>query len=325
MRIANPIYDVIFKYLLEDLEIARLLLSKIINEEITHIEVQAQESTSRSDKFDIIIFRLDFKALIKGKDGKLKKVLIELQKGKNPTDILRFRRYLGDNYRKEDTIQDDKRDRKTSLPILTIYFLGFNLQTIKSPIIKVNREYIDLRTSQKIETREEFIEKLSHDSFIIQIRRLSSETQTELEKVLQIFNQRYITNDNKILEIDPELIGKNMLLLKMTERLRRAATEEQILNKAELVEEVENVIEQHIREKQDALEENDNLKGENDNLKGENDNLKGKNDNLKGKNDNLKGKNDNLKGKNDDLKGENDDLKKELERLNKLMDKNKGD
>jgi len=38
MRIANPIYDVVFKYLMEDTKIAKNLLSKIIGEEITKEE-----------------------------------------------------------------------------------------------------------------------------------------------------------------------------------------------------------------------------------------------------------------------------------------------
>ena len=47
MIIANPIYDVVFKYLLEDKEIARGLLSTIIGEEIEELTVQPQEMAIR--------------------------------------------------------------------------------------------------------------------------------------------------------------------------------------------------------------------------------------------------------------------------------------
>jgi hypothetical protein len=40
MLIANPIYDVVFKYLMEDNKIAKLIISKIINDEI--IELNAK-------------------------------------------------------------------------------------------------------------------------------------------------------------------------------------------------------------------------------------------------------------------------------------------
>ena len=44
MIIANPIYDVVFKYLLEDIDIARELLSTILGEEIIGLEVKPQET-----------------------------------------------------------------------------------------------------------------------------------------------------------------------------------------------------------------------------------------------------------------------------------------
>ncbi|MBK9462903.1 MAG: hypothetical protein IPN94_26690 [Sphingobacteriales bacterium] len=46
MLIANPIYDVVFKYLLEDLEIAKGLLSEILQTEILHIAVEQQETST---------------------------------------------------------------------------------------------------------------------------------------------------------------------------------------------------------------------------------------------------------------------------------------
>lgn len=257
MLIANPIYDVVFKYLMEDAEIAKKFLSKIIGENIIEISFQPQEFAGRSDKFEIIILRLDFKAVIRTKYGEKKKILIELQKGKNPADILRFRRYLGDNYRKEDA-NDGK---KISLPIITIYFLGFRLKNILTSVLKVNREYIDLIGNRTFDKKEEFIEKLTHDCFVIQIPRLKKKVRNELETILKVFNQEFITDDKKILEFSDKDLN-NELLKKMAERLRKAATEEDVLRKIEIEEEVENTIEQHIREKQelkDILSEKDKL------------------------------------------------------------------
>ena len=256
MRIANPIYDVFFKYLMEDLEIARRLLSAIISEDIVELSVHPQELLTRSEKFEILILRLDFKAIIKLANGEQKKVLIEIQKGKKPGDITRFRKYLGDNYLKQDVVIEDGKEKKVSLPILTIYFLGFNLKNIASPILKVNREYIDLRTSEKIDAKEEFVEKLSHDSFVIQIKKLVNPIRSELERVLQVFNQTYIANgDKKILEIKETELSENELLRLMAERLRNAAADEEMLNQVEVLEEVEGMLEDHIREKQELAEE----------------------------------------------------------------------
>ena len=109
MIIANPIYDVVFKYLLEDANIARDLLSTILGEEVVQLEFKPQETSTESSD-SIKILRLDFKAIIKKKDGSLFKVLIELQKSKQVFDVMRFRRYLGDNYRKEDQMIDKDGD-----------------------------------------------------------------------------------------------------------------------------------------------------------------------------------------------------------------------
>ena len=248
MIIANPIYDVVFKYLMEDLEIARLFLSRIIGEDIVEVKLQPQEHTSRSERFEIINFRLDFKAIIKTKEGIHKKVLIELQKGKTAGDIMRFRKYLGDNYRKEDMVQEPD---PNALPIITIYFLGFRLKNIETSILKVNREYLDLITGETLHKKEAFIEQLTHDCFVIQIPRLKKEVRTELERLFKVFNQAYArVSDYKTLEIGEMEIEGDKVLEMMINRLRRAATEEEILRGIEIEEEVENVIEQHIRDKQ---------------------------------------------------------------------------
>ncbi len=42
--IANPIYDVVFKYLLEDLNIAKGLFSRIIGEDTESLKVKSQET-----------------------------------------------------------------------------------------------------------------------------------------------------------------------------------------------------------------------------------------------------------------------------------------
>ncbi|MBU0766111.1 MAG: hypothetical protein KJ607_14910 [Bacteroidetes bacterium] len=38
MKIANPIYDVVFKYLMNDNRVAKLLLSSILEKEIVELE-----------------------------------------------------------------------------------------------------------------------------------------------------------------------------------------------------------------------------------------------------------------------------------------------
>ncbi len=41
--IANPIYDVVFKYLMEDSQVAKLLIGKIIGKEVLELQPRPQE------------------------------------------------------------------------------------------------------------------------------------------------------------------------------------------------------------------------------------------------------------------------------------------
>ncbi len=204
MQIANPIYDTIFKYLMENVEIAKIILSAILNEQILSVEVKPQEmaiNVKSKGKPVVRIIRLDFKATIQGTDGTLKKVLIEIQKAKKGFEIQRFRRYLGENYIVSDNLDKNNKD---SLPITSIYFLGYRLKYIRFPALKVGRTFMNAVTRRKIKTpiKENFVEQLSHDMYVIQIPRLKDmATQTQLEKVLDVFSQtKYKTSDAHVLE-----------------------------------------------------------------------------------------------------------------------------
>jgi len=196
MLIANPIYDVVFKRLMENDKVAKFFISTLIDEEIESIEVKPQEFTYTSELAGLAVFHLDFIANIKTEDGSFKKILIEIQKAKNLIDLMRFRNYLGEQYKKEDVINGEK----VILPITTIYILGFMLPEIESACIRVKREYFDLINNVVINNKSEFVEKITHDSFIIQVDRITDRYQSRLDKLLSVFEQNHFTVDNKIVK-----------------------------------------------------------------------------------------------------------------------------
>jgi hypothetical protein len=261
MLIANPIYDLVFKYLMENLEIAKGIIAAIIGEEILHIDFQTRESTIQlPSKFTF--FHLDFIARIRDKQGKSKDVLIELQKTNVLFDIHRFRRYLGSQYRKEeDVIQPDGSSAKESLPIVTIYFLGFSLSGTLPAVIKVDRQYIDVLLGKRIEERNDFIECLTHDSYVIQIPGLELEMKNRLEYVLSIFKQEKLMEGDKRLK-DYAYEIEDELLQKILKRLTKAAADNDLLEQMEKEElaqhEYENAfgpLERKIRKYEKALED----------------------------------------------------------------------
>ena len=246
MIIANPIYDVVFKYLLEDIEIARELLSTILGEEVVSLDVKPQETAIENTASSVSILRFDFKAIIKTKTGEHKKVLIELQKAKQAFDVMRFRRYLGDNYRKEDVVMEDNGEsKKIPLPIVTIYFLGFPLDNIKNAVVKINREYRDVITQEIIEVKEDFVELLTHDSYLIQLKLLSGKSRTKLEKVLQVFSSEFKTEDKHQLNFKGDL--NEPLVQKIVARLERAIASEEIRDKMDVEDEIDRMFERELK------------------------------------------------------------------------------
>ncbi len=212
MIIANPIYDTVFKRMMENERIAKFFIGTLLEQEIITVEVKPQEYTYQGEfeendpkakeiiaeriqkRYNIWVYRLDFIATIKTETGELKKILIEIQKAKNQIDLMRFRRYLGEQYKKEDRLNDEIH----ALPITTIYILGFKLPEIDSACIKVERNYKDLVDQKIINQKSDFVEKLTHDSFIVQVDRITNRYQTILDKLLSVFEQRNFLDDNKI-------------------------------------------------------------------------------------------------------------------------------
>jgi len=193
-KIANPIYDVVFKYLMSDNKIAKLVLSTILGREVATLSFRDTEKRTDIEN-TITNHRLDFSAEILDESGKKEVVIIELQKIRLPADIHRFRRYLGEQYiAKENTFTgtNDKGDpEEKAMPIISIYFLGYKLYKTDAPVIRINRKTIDNTTNELITEKTEFTESLTHDSFIIQIPYLKEKRRNDIEKLLAVFDQRY--------------------------------------------------------------------------------------------------------------------------------------
>ena len=196
MVIANPMYDVVFKKMMENERVAKFFIGTLLDQTIETIEVKPQEFIYSDELAGLAVFRLDFIATIKPLNGEIKKVLIEIQKAKNKLDLMRFRNYLAEQYKKEDIVNDEK----VVLPITTIYILGFKLPEIITPCIKVERNYKDLINKTTIDTKSEFLEKLTHDSYVVQVERITDRYQTKLDKLLSVFEQTNFVDDTKIIK-----------------------------------------------------------------------------------------------------------------------------
>jgi len=208
MQIANPIYDTVFKYMMSDSRVAKMLLSAIIGEQIVELAFASKEYIIRKDadksKIDktleqLTVCHFDFNATIQTENG-YKTVLIELQKARLATDIMRFRRYLGTMYQDPENTYDENREKARQ--IYCIYFLNYEIGLSDSPVIKVDYTVKDLATGVELERKSEFIESLNHKSWIVQVRQLKAKRRNELEELLSVFDQQQASGNRHFLEID---------------------------------------------------------------------------------------------------------------------------
>ena len=196
MTIANPIYDTVFKYLMEDERIARTILSALLKENIVKVEVRPHEYTN-GQKEILSIFRIDFEATVLKPDGEEQLILIELQKSWLPTETLRFRQYLGVHYQNPKNIVTESPDRH-ALPMVAVYLLGHTVGEIEEPVVYVRHkafDYDDQPVTRGIPNK--FVDSLNHNSIIVQIPRLHGKINNRLDKILSIFDQKRVCNDNQ--------------------------------------------------------------------------------------------------------------------------------
>ena len=202
MVVANPIYDTVFKFLMEDERIARTILSALLKRDIVKVEVRPHEySNTKSET--ISVFRIDFAATVREADGSEQLILIELQKTWLPTETLRFRQYLGVQYESPKNIVEESQDQH-ALPMVAVYLLGHKVGDIEEPVIYVRHQTYDY--NEKLVTKgipNPFIESLTHDSIIVQIPRLHGKINNRLDEVLSFFDQsRLDTKNQHFLNID---------------------------------------------------------------------------------------------------------------------------
>ncbi|MDR3189054.1 MAG: hypothetical protein LBT94_07720 [Prevotellaceae bacterium] len=215
MHIANPLYDVVFKFMMEDEKVAKAFISAIIGEEVVALDFAAQERTLRRPKKTsgqdaqkeetfFTVCRFDFSAKIATPNGGFKTVLIELQKAKLSSDIMRFRRYMGLHYENPSNTSGKGRSKKAR-QLYCIFLLGYDIGIPECPLIQVDYGVKDVVGKKDLEVTNEFIQSLHHKSWIVQIAQLKQRRRNKVEKLLSIFDQENrVTANNHIMNVREE-------------------------------------------------------------------------------------------------------------------------
>ena len=222
--VANPIYDCVFKFLMEDERIAKTVLSALLKKEVVSVVMRRNEHPNvNRDK--ISMFRIDFAARVKEDDGTVRLILIELQKTWVDTETLRFRRYLAAQYNAEENMVKEGELDGYAVPMIAVYLLGHRVGDIDKAVVYVTHNTFDY-DGKVVEggMKDPFINSLIHDSIIVQIPLLHGKINNRLDRVLSVFDQSQRDSRNQqIVCLDEKEYANDSDMMYILHRLSLAA------------------------------------------------------------------------------------------------------
>ena len=223
--VANPLYDAVFKYLMEDDRIAKTILTALLKKKVIDVKIRRNEYANLTRREAISMFRIDFAATVLDEDNQPHLMLIELQKTWLPTETLRFRRYLALQYNNEENMLREEHE-KYAIPMVAIYLLGHRVGKIEEPVIYVNHHAYNY-DGKKVEEGipDPFVESLQHDSIIVQIPLLHGRVNNRLEKVLCLFDQTNVADNKKVIKVDDKQFEGDNDMEYIVRRLQSAAAD----------------------------------------------------------------------------------------------------
>ena len=90
-------------------------------------------------------------------------------------------------------------------PIYDIVFkrLMENEKNVESACVHVARQYRDLIEGQLLDQRSDFVEKLTHDSYVVPVDRITGRFKTKLDQLLSVFEQSHFIDESEIIKDYP--------------------------------------------------------------------------------------------------------------------------
>ena len=318
-RIANPIYDAAFKYLMDEPRVAKTLIAavlKINKSDIVELTPDRNELiTTKRDEINAC--RLDFSVRIKTEKG-LKAVYIELQKVWAKGEMKRFRKYLAAQYTRASNVGPDDHP----LPVLPIYILGEKVDHLKEAVTYIERHYYNQKGVEiNTDCPSWFVECLSHNMVVIQIPKINPRPDSALDNLLTMFDQSKIDSDNRQIinyDIDDYDVPKGELrddIRYIVRRLEKATVTEDVRMQMDLEDKVDEMLIEK-KSAEEKLAENEKI------LQDKNFQLQEKTSQLQEKNFQLQEKNFQLQEKNSQLLEKENTIeqqKSELEKLREIL------
>ena len=254
--IANPLYDTVFKFLMEDRRVSSIIIGRLLQKKIKSI-TQRNNDVTQAGVDGLRLLRLDYAAVVEDENGNEVEVCIELQRASTETEVERFRQYLATQYSNKDNV--DKHGNP--LHIISIYFLGHNLDRDETPAVMYvdhvcRDEGLQILKMPKLV----FVEAMTHNLIIVQTLKLKPRPNTLLGRLLDIFRIKPERRSDKTIEYDEREDEEDSGMVTVLRRLEQAAANEKLKKEMLLEDELLTIIEnaktagQALEEKQLELE-----------------------------------------------------------------------
>ena len=312
IHVANPIYDSVFKYLMEDERIARTILSALLKKEVVEVQIRRNEYTN-GFRDNISMFRIDFGARIREADGSLRLILIELQKTWLDTETLRFRQYLGAQYANKENMVHEEMRPPYGIPMVAVYILGHRVGNINVPVLYVNHKSYDYDGHEVTQgLPDPFVDSLVHDSIIVQIPLLHGQINNRLYKVLSVFDQTNKEKDNRqLVELDEANYQDDADMQYILHRLIMASGDAQLRQDMN----VEDEYFQAIEDRDTAIMSRDKM------IKEKDQQLSQKDQQISQQNQQLSQKDQQISQQNQQLSQKDQQLSQQSQQLNRIREK----
>ena len=319
IRVANPIYDSVFKYMMEDERIARTILSALLKKEVVEVQIRRNEYTN-GVRDNISMFRIDFGARIREDDGSLRLILIEMQKTWLETETLRFRQYLGAQYANPENMVHEEMRPPYGIPMVAVYILGHRVGNIEVPVLYTNHKSYDYEGHEVTKgLPDPFVDSLTHDSIIVQIPLLHGQINNRLEKVLSVFDQ---TNkekaDQHIVQLDDAKYHDDPDMQYILHRLAMASGDAQLRQDMNVEDEYFKAIEDRdtaIMSRDKIIKEKDQQISQKDQL------ISQKNQQISQKNQQISQKNQQISQKNQQISQKDQQISQQSQLLDRVREK----
>ena len=240
-HVVNPIYDTVFKYIMQDEKVAKVLIGNILKTKVVSIQMNNNEYAAMLPDGKKV-FKLDFSATILDKLGKQQLVHIEVQKALEEGEIMRFRHYLGAIYmdatkKYQETITNPKTNEKITvehpLPIHTIYILGHELGSGLNNSVMHGENIFKDQDGNVIQIPEnnDYINGLTHTVTFVIAPLTKKNVKTHLDRLLSIFSD--CEPNKEEIEID-EYFDDSDDYRTLMKALQKASVDKQLRGNLEL-------------------------------------------------------------------------------------------